>query len=201
MYGVRFDPGLYMNDAVDRLCSESSWKLNSILRTSRLFNDAHIVHLYKTKVLSFIEFRTSAIYHASDTLLNRVDCLQRRLIRSIGASDREALMNFRLAPLRTRRDIRMLGLIHRAVLGLGPDHFRKYIVRADAPLHPEGRNMTSRHNLQLRTYRVGKFLDLMEHSVFGLIDIYNLSAICSGGTNSEDLSTQVAGHAPNRGRK
>ena len=68
----------------------------------------------------------------------------------------------------------MLGLIHRAVLGMGPPQFEKYFRRAGAPLHPHGRNIESRHTSQLSTFRKGKFLDIMGHSVLGLIDIYNL---------------------------
>ena len=39
-------------------------------------------------------------------------------------SEEDALMKFSLAPLEARRDIAMLGLIHRTVLGKGPDHFK-----------------------------------------------------------------------------
>ena len=36
-------------------------------------------------------------------------------------------MKYSLAPLLARRDIAMLGLIHRTVLGFGPKQFKLYI--------------------------------------------------------------------------
>ena len=139
MYGIVFDPGLYMEEAIDRLCSEASWKLNSILRTSRYFDAPHIVYVYKTKVMSYIEFRTTAIYHSSDTLLQRVDAIQNRLLRSLGIEELDMLEYVHLAPLRTRRDIAMLGIIHRTILELGPEHFRKFF-KLSTEASPDARN-------------------------------------------------------------
>ena len=68
----------------------------------------------------------------------------------------------------------MLGVIHRAVLGKGPEQVRKYFARSDAPKHPEGRQALRRHSKQLDTYRNGKFLDTTAFSLLGLIDVYNL---------------------------
>ena len=96
MYGILFDPSLHMELAVERLCNEASWKLNGILRTSRYFDAAHIVYLYKTKVMSYIEFLTTAIYHSSDTLLQRVDAIQNRLLRSLGMEELDMLESFHL---------------------------------------------------------------------------------------------------------
>ena len=39
-------------------------------------------------------------------------------------SDEDALFVFHLAPLSVRRDIAMLGVVHRTVLGWGPVQFR-----------------------------------------------------------------------------
>ena len=120
MYGILFDPGLYMEEALDRLYNEASWKLNGVLRTSGFFNAKEIVYLYKTKARSYIEFRTSAIYHANDTALKRIDALQDRMRKSIGVNEMDLIKNFHPAPLRTRRDMAMLDIIHRALLGPGP---------------------------------------------------------------------------------
>ena len=68
----------------------------------------------------------------------------------------------------------MLGLIHRAVLGKGPDHFNKHFVQAPAAKRPEGREAIRSHNYQLVSFRQGKYLELVSHSVLGLVDIYNL---------------------------
>ena len=96
------------------------------------------------------------------------------MCKAVGVSCEEALMIFNLAPLNTRRDIAMLGLIHRTVIGGGPDHFKQHFVRAPSSLRPEGRDSQRRHDRQLLSHRHGDFLQVVTHSVLGLVDIYNL---------------------------
>ena len=90
-----------------------------------------------------------------------------------------ALNIHKLAPLAVRRDIAMLGLIHRTVLGRGPEQFRT-IFRADARAGTEG---TGKHRLQILPMK-DDFSDFVlpgsrpakyiEYSAHGLIKIYNL---------------------------
>ena len=68
----------------------------------------------------------------------------------------------------------MLGIIHRSVLGLGPDQFNKYFIMNESPTHPQGRDCLRRHTKQLLSHRNGNFLESLRHSLLGLIDIYNL---------------------------
>ena len=46
--------------------------------------------------------------------------MQTRFLRQIGLSDESAFMHFNLAPLMVRRDIAILGVIHRAAMCAGP---------------------------------------------------------------------------------
>ena len=71
--------------------------------------------VYKIRVVSFIEYRSAAIYHASDTVLHAIDGVQARFLRDMGVTAIKALLDFNLAPLGSRRDIAMLGLIQRTV--------------------------------------------------------------------------------------
>ena len=130
--------------------------------------------LFKSRVLGFIEYRTPAIYHGSATSLDQIDAVHRRLLNALSISKEESLLEYRLAPLGTRRDIGMLGVIHRSVIGEGPSQFSKFFVRTAAGSHTTGRENKRRHDKQLTTHRRGKFLDVMAHSILGLIDIYNL---------------------------
>ena len=82
--------------------------------------------LYKSKLLGYLEYRTAAVYHATDTLLKPLNELQDKLLRVVGCTDVEALVHWNLAPLEARRDMAMLGLIHRTVLGEGPAHFQRF---------------------------------------------------------------------------
>ena len=112
-----------MDLAVRDVDSQASWKLTTIRRTRRSHGVSQLVQVNKSKVLSFVEYRTPAVYHAAETTLAGIDAVQRRSLRECGLSDEEALLHLNLAPLETRRDIAMLGLIHRSVFGCGPRHF------------------------------------------------------------------------------
>ena len=76
-----------------------------------------MINLSEAKVLSYAECTTAAVYHANVSALETVDRVQRRFLVDIGVDETSALLEFNLAPLGLRRDIAMLGLIHRTVLG------------------------------------------------------------------------------------
>ena len=116
LLGVPFDTGLSMASAVSEMVSAAGWKLRVILRTRRFYSDADLVLFYKSHLLSFLEYRTAAIYHATRAVLSRLDAVQCRFLRDIGVDEISALVTFHLAPLATRRDIAMLGLIHRTIV-------------------------------------------------------------------------------------
>ena len=126
LLGVNFDNELSMRDAVNEIVGEGAWKIGTILRTQKFFNDGELVNLYKSNLLSYLEYRTAAIYHACDSVLERFDKFQDRFLRELGISLEDGLMYFHLAPLRCRRDIAMLGIIHRCVLGKGPAQFKDF---------------------------------------------------------------------------
>ena len=78
-----------------------------------------------------------------------------------GVSKVDALVHFHLAPLSVRRDIAMLGLIHRAVLGKGTPHFQKHFPLASRSL---------RKIVEPRTFLRHP---IIKRSVFGLVAVYN----------------------------
>ena len=47
----------------------------------------HTVQVYKSKVLSFVEYRTPAVYHAAKTTLAEIDAVQTRFLRERGLSN------------------------------------------------------------------------------------------------------------------
>ena len=87
-----------------------------------------------------------------------------RFLRQVNISDLDALLHFRLAPLRTRRDIALLGVVHRAALGKGPPQLRRFFVRV-RPVYG--------HQRQLYDPRVGLRQDYLHRSALGLVRIYN----------------------------
>jgi hypothetical protein len=73
LLGVIFDVKLAMDSAVRALAGKVKWKLKMLLRSRRSFNTDDLVAQYKQQVLSFIEYRSAAIYHATTTVLNQLD--------------------------------------------------------------------------------------------------------------------------------
>ena len=172
LLGVPFDNALSMRDAVGELVSEAAWKLASIVRSARFFTDSELVNLYKSQLLSYLEYRTAAIYNACDSRLAPLDKFQDKFLRELGISAEDALMHFNLAPLKSRRDMAMLGVLHRTALGKGPDHFRQFFKVSEAERHCT-RSGSARHNRQLVDIKDRHFLEIERRSALGLIWVYN----------------------------
>ena len=52
-----------------------------------------MLSLWKSNVLSFIEYRTPGIFHAATSVLDPVDRLQTSFLREMGVSDFDALLH------------------------------------------------------------------------------------------------------------
>ncbi len=75
-----FDCKLLMDDAAHDVAIECGWKLETMLRSKRFFSGGELIASYKAHALSYIEYRTSAIYHASDTVLSEIDKIQDKML-------------------------------------------------------------------------------------------------------------------------
>lgn len=175
---LNFDCRLIMCDAIVDLVTEMLWRARSILRAQRYNTVTEMMNLYKAKVLSYTEYRTAAIYiyiyiyHSNVSSLEAVDQVQRSFLKDIGVSELSAFMFFNLAPLRLRRDTAMLGLIHRTVLGISPQHFQRFFFAESCSDRRTKR--CKRHHRQLYEYRQGQYLDMVGRSALGLTSVYNL---------------------------
>ena len=172
--GLEFDVKLLMHDCVHDTVSNVSWKMQSLMRGRRYFCHSDLIAHYKSQILSFIEYRTPGLYHACSSVLSKLDAVQDRFLLEIGISRCDALFSFNLAPLQTRRDIAMLGVIHRAVLGLGPQQLRKFFVRDLSFERSSTRAGKRRHDKQLTDPRGPRFSEQLRRSALGLVSIYNL---------------------------
>jgi hypothetical protein len=160
LLGITFDTSLTMAAAVEEVIAAAGWKLKMLIRTRRYYTDSELITLYKAQLLSFIEYRTPAIYHAKRDSLAALDRLQTRFLRDAGVDEEAALVHFNLAPLCSRRDMAMLGLIHRAMLGKGPGQFREHFQRVADKKFDDPRCRISG--------------DLAKRSALGLVAVYNL---------------------------
>ena len=80
----------------------------------------------KAHLLSLLAYRAAAVYHARLDALERLDRVRQRFLRDCGVDEATALLNFHVAPVGLRRNIAMLGLIHRTVLGGGSKDFKEH---------------------------------------------------------------------------
>ena len=161
LLGLIFDMQLDMTEATCEVVREVGWKLRNLLRTRRYYCDADLVILYKAHILSFLEFRTPAIYHARREALSKLDKVQTRFLSDAGIDEVTALMHFNLAPLRMRRDISMLGVLHRAALGKGPPQLRELFKRKPGSF------------MLVDPYNGATLHPLTKRSAWGLIGVYN----------------------------
>ena len=96
-----------------------------LIRTRRYYDIQELIVLYKAHMLSFIEYRTPAVYHATRDVLCKLDRVQGRFLEFAGIDAVNALLQFNLSPLQTWRDIAMLGLLHWTTLEKGADALQR----------------------------------------------------------------------------
>ena len=132
-----------------------------LLRSRRSFNTVDLIVQYKQQVLSYIEYRTPALYHATASVLGQLDRTQDSFLRELGIDRAAALMDFNLAPLSMRRDIALFGMLHRAALRDGAPQLREVLKR-----RAEGWMLVDPLEGQSPSL-------LMRRSIWGLIRVYN----------------------------
>ena len=147
----------------------------AILRTRAYYSIAELIHQFKAHVWSIIEYYTPCVYHAGITLLRKLDIVQERFLDALDISEEEALICHAMAPLSTRRDIAILGLLHKCNLGLAHRSLCELFYRDP---HPPRRNTTlfpPLHERRLFDEHVfSNFPSLFHNSIFAQIRIYNL---------------------------
>ena len=93
--------------------------------------------------------------------MQQIDRLQDYFLKELGITREAALLDFCLAPLAMRRDIALLGLLHRAAIGEGPPQFKEHFKRQPGSLLLVDILENTQHSL------------LMRRSIWGLVRIYN----------------------------
>ena len=167
--GCQFDCKLVMHECIHDLVSSVNWKIRLLIKISKFYDIHGTINLYKSHVLSYIEYRTPAIFHASNTVLMPLDLAQNRFLHSVGISVEEAAQNFKLLPLRCRRQIAMLGIIQRAILKRGPYQFWQWFE------HDSSANISSviKHTRAVKPLVHHQAPDYLKRSLLGMIKIFN----------------------------
>ena len=165
--GVDFDTRLLMRTAVQTVVNEAKWRARAILRSRRYHSVEDMIALYKANVLSYIEYRTAALYHAEEGVLEKLDSIQKCFIQEVGVNALDALQVFNLAPLSTRRDIAMLGILQKVSWKTAPAQlcslFELEVISG------------GKHDRRMKPFRSGAGDDWgpLRRSIFGLVDVWN----------------------------
>ena len=163
-----------MYKAVVCIVAEAGSRIKMLLRVRPFYSNRELISLYKCHVLSFLESGTPAYYHAAPSILKLVDEMQDMFLESIGIPKRDALLTFNLAPLCVRRDIAMLGVLHKVVLGIAPAPFEDIFKRSISSLRCFGfRSGPKLHDKQLEDKVGNNSPILLKRSLFGLVHVYN----------------------------
>ena len=179
LLGVTFDPQLLMHDGARKIAVEAGWRLQAVLRPRRFFSIPELFRLYKSLVVSYIESGTPGYFHAAESVLDCVDRVQRRFLREMDMSDEVALINFRLAPLATRRDMAILGFLHRVNLGLVSEQIKTMFPRVGQRANignviaARVRGATAWHNKQLYDRVTATSTVQFKRCIFGMVRCYN----------------------------
>ena len=124
---------------------------------------------YKTHIWGHAEYQNAAICHAVPSLLAQIDAMQRRYLHELHLTEEVAFLDHNFLPPRTRRDVAMLGLIHKRVLGTAHPAFAFLLPWSTAS------SVHCRHNKQLYSGRdkcIGNHA-LFHRSILGRADMYN----------------------------
>ena len=74
-----------------------------------------------------MEFQNGVIFHASDYLPSKLDRVHSNFVMELVMEQSDAFMNFNFAPPDLRRNIGILGMIHKRVLGRCHPVFQKLL--------------------------------------------------------------------------
>ena len=172
LLGLVVDPQLSMFNGVLKASREANFRLRRVLRLRTHFQRSELVQFYKSEVLSYVEGFTPGIYHAAPSVLQMLDDIQASFLDSLGLSDEEALLSYNLAPLGTRRDMAMLGLLHRVSLKAAPVSLLSLFPSSTATLH-SFMAPGWLHCRQLADPIEPGHGIMMRRSIFGLVAVYN----------------------------
>ena len=173
LLGCTMDTDLRMHSAIEELMSKIRPKITAILRTRAYYSTLALIGQFKTHIWGLIEAHNGGYFHATSSLLEKIEHAQDRFLRELGVSPEQAFLDFNFAPPRIRRNIAVLGLIHKRVLGkchptferLLPWYAERFSTPRSMPCHSK---QLYNHNVEISHQR-----SLYNRSIFAMVDVYN----------------------------
>ena len=172
LLGCLVDCKLQMHDAVEKILSEIRPKIKALLRTRRHYDATSMISQFKTHIWSIMEQHNGAIFHAAASTLEKLDATQNHFLHEIGMDEAKAFLENNFAPPTLRRNIGILGLLHKRVLGKSHPIFQRLL-----PFHRDifGSLRPAEHDRQLYGHimNVDRQQALHDRSIFAMVYVYN----------------------------
>ena len=112
------------------------------------------------------------LFHAARSLLKKLDGAQDHYLRELDLSPAQAFLDFNFAPAALRRDVAVLGVLHKRVIGkCHPSYNRLLPWRSDR--FPEPRELGHSKQLYVHSVEVSNHQAIFNRSIFGMVTIYN----------------------------
>ena len=162
-----------MEDEIHRILTKAGPKIKAILATMGFYNTSDMIQQYKSHALCLLEASVGAIYHAAQSHLDTLDRMQTRFVEALRLMEQQAFLEHNLAPLKLRRDIAILGLLHMVQLGEAhPDFDQLFQKHHGEEERANTRHAARRHDRQFHEVRGNSYY--FNNSVFGATRIYNV---------------------------
>ena len=172
LLGCMIGTDLHMQTAIDQLLAKINPKITAILRTRAYYSVPQLIMQFKTHIWGLMEFNMGGFFHAATFLLEKIDRAQSRFLRELAISPEQALLEFNFPSPQIRRNIGILGLLHKRVLGLCHPSYNALLPWYNTRFSvPRGLG----HNKQLYGHNVeiSHCAGLYWRSIFAMTDVYN----------------------------
>ena len=170
LLGCLLDTKLTMRHAVDAILSKVRPRIKALLRTRSHYSVPSLIEQFKTHVWGLMETHSGGIFHAATSILDQLDRVQNHFLKELGMPLEEAFLEFHFAPPTLRRNIAILGMIHKRVIGQAHPSFDALL-----PFFPGRAALRGNHSKQMYNHcnEVNAQWDLYRRSIFAMVDIYN----------------------------
>ena len=172
LLGCLMDCKLQMLQAIDAILARMRPKVTAILRLRSHYGPHALIDQFKTHVWGFLECHNGAIFHAAPSYLAKFDRLQEKFLQEINMDEASGFLECNFAPPSLRRNIGILGLLQKRVLGKAHPIFQELL-----PYHRDvfGSLRQNEHSKQLYCHTLdvnGQYM-LHRRSIFGMVSVYN----------------------------
>ena len=156
-----------MERDIDTSVARARPKIQALLKTESIYSVSDMLVQYKTHIWSILEYQNGTIMHAAPCLLAKLDDMQKSFVNKLLLTEPMAFLDFNLAPPGMRRDIGILGFLHKRVLGQCHVAIRQLL--------PFIAPQAAWHDKQLESHIESCIArpQLFCRSLFGMVAVYN----------------------------